>query len=843
MADALAQLLDMGIPFQRAKAALKRTKNDSMSAAERVFAGEFDDIPSDDEGAEAAAEDMEDEAQEDDNDYGMDDGFGYDGEQSFLFQLYNTLEEGKMACAGNCGHSFTRKNQDFFCLFPSFPLYTQYLASIIRPRCPKCSQITCLACGERVDRPSALRAHANPHESAQGKASGGPTLGMVAFSPAESLFHCANLQGAVLGIGLHMIDQNFTTGKDQARKAAVGGGGKVTPPAKKRKTGSAEAEEDDDDAPAALKGTGYAGSLTEDRTGQIAAEKAQAAADTLVATLLHQVSLFLPNPNRAGGGTSSDYHVHPTVLAHLRRRSTFVSDLLRNDSLLDMSKRGDLYRALFDWLEIVSDNESLSSMLGMPFMRPARSAQTVGDARSLTITYEGAPSPRELLENVVIQARAALRGLQGVQPADEGEKDRKLTEEELRASKAEVDRLALKKLEQEKDDENSALKAFCLRIVKSAETIDKRLVDTKGKAFVERLKAQLPKIETGGNVEEAVAAENETDENIVKIYEDWATKARFQYIGLGTGSTTDGAPAFKHAYSASASSIENSSAPKRSLAIAKELAILTTNLPVAYHSTIFLRVDETRVDVLKAMITGPEGTPYENGCYLFDIFLPLEYNLRSPMVKYMTTNGGKFRYNPNLYSDGKVCLSLLGTWQGPGWIAGQSTLLQVLISIQSLILCDEPYCNEPGWANDGGSAQSKAYSANVRRMVLLDAMANNIKNPPYPFENEIRTHFRLKAKTIRQQIERWRALDDKQEILGDNWRAKDDPGNTNPESKRGFAHCAKEVLRLLDELEGKAPAPVDAAGEASGSGNVSGTKEKKEKKVSKLKAAVLGKSK
>lgn len=25
-------------------------------------------------------------------------------------------------------------------------------------------------------------------------------------------------------------------------------------------------------------------------------------------------------------------------------------------------------------------------------------------------------------------------------------------------------------------------------------------------------------------------------------------------------------------------------------------------------------------------------------------------------------------------------------WQGPGWISGQSTLLQVLISIQSLIL-------------------------------------------------------------------------------------------------------------------------------------------------------------
>ncbi len=45
-----------------------------------------------------------------------------------------------------------------------------------------------------------------------------------------------------------------------------------------------------------------------------------------------------------------------------------------------------------------------------------------------------------------------------------------------------------------------------------------------------------------------------------------------------------------------------------------KLAVLTTNLPVAWNSSIFLRVDETRVDVIKALITGPEGTP----CVLTD---------------------------------------------------------------------------------------------------------------------------------------------------------------------------------------------------------------------------------
>lgn len=35
------------------------------------------------------------------------------------------------------------------------------------------------------------------------------------------------------------------------------------------------------------------------------------------------------------------------------------------------------------------------------------------------------------------------------------------------------------------------------------------------------------------------------------------------------------------------------------------------------------------------------------------------------------------------------------------------TMLQVLISIQSMILCEEPYLNEPSWANSGGTPASK----------------------------------------------------------------------------------------------------------------------------------------
>ena len=87
----------------------------------------------------------------------------------------------------------------------------------------------------------------------------------------------------------------------------------------------------------------------------------------------------------------------------------------------------------------------------------------------------------------------------------------------------------------------------------------------------------------------------------------------------------------------------------------------------------------------------------------------------------MTTGGGTFRFNPNLYSNGKVCLSLLGTWHGDAgesWNPNHSTLLQVFVSIQSLVMVDEPYFNEPSYESQMGTPQgnqmSRQYNTPVR---------------------------------------------------------------------------------------------------------------------------------
>jgi len=48
------------------------------------------------------------------------------------------------------------------------------------------------------------------------------------------------------------------------------------------------------------------------------------------------------------------------------------------------------------------------------------------------------------------------------------------------------------------------------------------------------------------------------------------------------------------------------------------------------------------------------------------------------------TIDGNVRFNPNLYEEGKVCLSILGTWQGPSW-SESLNLSSLLLTIQSIL--------------------------------------------------------------------------------------------------------------------------------------------------------------
>ncbi len=185
-------------------------------------------------------------------------------------------------------------------------------------------------------------------------------------------------------------------------------------------------------------------------------------------------------------------------------------------------------------------------------------------------------------------------------------------------------------------------------------------------------------------------------------------------------------------------------------------------MPLSFSSSVFVRCDEERLDVMKVLITGPQDTPYSNGCFEFDVFFPSDYPDSPPLVNLQTTGNQTVRFNPNLYHDGKVCLSILNTWHGrpeERWNAQTSSFLQVLVSIQSLILVSEPYFNEPGYERSrgtpAGTASSIEHDANIRQATVKWGMLELIKKPSTCFKDIIQKHFYLKRKEVKNQCESW----------------------------------------------------------------------------------------
>ena len=201
---------------------------------------------------------------------------------------------------------------------------------------------------------------------------------------------------------------------------------------------------------------------------------------------------------------------------------------------------------------------------------------------------------------------------------------------------------------------------------------------------------------------------------------------------------------------------------KNTRRILMELSSLKKNLPNNWDTSVILRTSQKNINLLTFIITGPKDTPYHNGIYEFHGYLPHDYPEKEPKILLDTTGNGKVRFNPNLYNCGKVCLSLLGTWNGTEaekWNSSTSSLLQVIVSIQSLILVQNPYYNEPGWERQmktiEGRKKSFSYTDRIRIANLRWAIIDKLKNPTEGFEDFIYNHFNYKKKEILNVIKDW----------------------------------------------------------------------------------------
>lgn len=211
--------------------------------------------------------------------------------------------------------------------------------------------------------------------------------------------------------------------------------------------------------------------------------------------------------------------------------------------------------------------------------------------------------------------------------------------------------------------------------------------------------------------------------------------------------------------------INNKPNKKALTRIISELGSFKSSLPLNYNSTIWVRVSKSNINLFTFIISGPENTPYENGLFEFHAYFSDNYPIETPKVLLKTTGNKQVRFNPNLYESGKVCLSLLGTWSGQEsekWNSNTSTFIQIMISIQSLILIDDPYFNEPGYTTQINTAHGKneslKYNLGIYPNTIKYAMMEMLTNPPDGFESVVFNHFKHKKNDIIEKIKYWETL-------------------------------------------------------------------------------------
>jgi len=118
---------------------------------------------------------------------------------------------------------------------------------------------------------------------------------------------------------------------------------------------------------------------------------------------------------------------------------------------------------------------------------------------------------------------------------------------------------------------------------------------------------------------------------------------------------------------------------------------------------ISARAHEDNMRYFNAIIAGPVQSPYEGGLFELELFLPEDYPMSPPKVRFLTKI-----YHPNIDKLGRICLDILkDKW---------SAVLQirtVLLTIQALLSApnpDDPLANEVAshWKRDEASAISTA---------------------------------------------------------------------------------------------------------------------------------------
>ncbi|KAH9855005.1 hypothetical protein C2E23DRAFT_875028 [Lenzites betulinus] len=246
--------------------------------------------------------------------------------------------------------------------------------------------------------------------------------------------------------------------------------------------------------------------------------------------------------------------------------------------------------------------------------------------------------------------------------------------------------------------------------------------------------------------------------------------------------------------------------------MSKEYKALQSSLP----DSIIVRAYEDRTDLLRSLIIGPENTPYEDAPFVIDWMLDANFPQSPPIAHFLSWTNGNGRVNPNLYEEGKVCLSILGTWAGDkseSWSASRSSLLQALVSIQGLVLVKEPWFCEPAYeklrGTEDGIVNSRLY--NEKAYVLSRGFVRRaLEIPLGGLEDELRWFYYTNGK-LRRVLEDARALSAKSKATQGEEVAEADRDRAVPRlTSGGIIALERTLVKLQGLLDAQTARTADA---------------------------------
>ena len=227
-----------------------------------------------------------------------------------------------------------------------------------------------------------------------------------------------------------------------------------------------------------------------------------------------------------------------------------LENAFRSGSILEMAKEAELYNSYLDFIITVCSNKELRFIL-------------------MDIGKEYEPRQLEpihtLLDKLTGLADIFLKALSSEEKEKKGKKDKKDNEESKKS----------KELAEKIHKTNEIVKKTVSNVLKKDE-----------ESIQEILKLPL-----------------------AQKYKKLLSKLRFGYMDIKSAPNST---SYTHYFSYNISqdtTIENS----KIVRLAQEIADLSNSLPNDHTNAIFVRVDESRVDVMKAIICGAANTPYAHG--------------------------------------------------------------------------------------------------------------------------------------------------------------------------------------------------------------------------------------